>query len=148
MKIDPRLSEIKDCLYRLSARAVIARDGKLLFSQEADYKWWTTPGGGIEYGESVTDGLRRELVEELGIKPEFIKIDNHVLYVANAGVVNNVPRLNIYYRVELPVEDIHINDELLNLEWCSLEDANKLYLNPSLGDIKEIFEAAKLKLVE
>jgi len=31
---------------------------------------WIPPGGGLEFGESVTDGLRREFIEETGLHVE------------------------------------------------------------------------------
>ncbi|WP_406709444.1 NUDIX hydrolase [Trueperella pyogenes] len=33
-----------------------------------DYRWWFTPGGGLEPGESAVEGAVRELAEETGLK--------------------------------------------------------------------------------
>jgi ADP-ribose pyrophosphatase YjhB (NUDIX family)/L-amino acid N-acyltransferase YncA len=56
---------------RPAARAVILdeKDRILLVRFEfADGPLWATPGGGLEAGETVIEGLRRELVEEVGLE--------------------------------------------------------------------------------
>lgn len=53
---------------RLSARAVIYQDDKILLNQHEDDRgfWYVTPGGGIVHGETLEQGLQREVFEELG----------------------------------------------------------------------------------
>ncbi|MDP3519472.1 MAG: NUDIX domain-containing protein [Hydrogenophaga sp.] len=50
---------------------LIRPDGALLLSTRPEGKayagYWEFPGGKIEAGESVTEALRRELTEELGV---------------------------------------------------------------------------------
>lgn len=50
---------------------LIRQDGALLLSTRPEGKayagYWEFPGGKIEAGETVTQALRRELVEELGV---------------------------------------------------------------------------------
>jgi len=42
-------------------------DGRLLLQQRTDIGLWGLPGGAVEYGECVTDALRREVEEETGL---------------------------------------------------------------------------------
>lgn len=52
------------------AAALIVRDGKILMGLREYRKGspvWTFPGGRCEPGERLEDGLRREVVEEIGI---------------------------------------------------------------------------------
>jgi len=50
---------------------LIRADGALLLSTRPEGKayagYWEFPGGKIEAGETVTEALRRELIEELGV---------------------------------------------------------------------------------
>ena len=61
-------------LRRICVRGVIYKDGKL-FCQELKNKdgsgrgFWCTPGGGLEPGEALIEGVRREIIEETGIEP-------------------------------------------------------------------------------
>ena len=65
---------------RVNVRGIIVSDQGELFCQQLtanDGKgrnFWCTPGGGLEMGESLLDGLRREMIEETGVKPEIGKL--------------------------------------------------------------------------
>lgn len=61
---------------RINVRGIIMKDGKL-FCQKLNNShtlhtndFWCTPGGGIDFGESLQEGLRREMIEETGVEPE------------------------------------------------------------------------------
>ncbi|MBK9976083.1 MAG: NUDIX domain-containing protein [Planctomycetes bacterium] len=55
---------------RVAARALIIEEGRLLVMTMADAKgqWCVTPGGGVHRGETLGQGLRREVREEVGIE--------------------------------------------------------------------------------
>ncbi|QOR46486.1 NUDIX hydrolase [Trueperella pecoris] len=53
--------------------AVFNSRGQLLLilghdADKPDYRWWFTPGGGLEAGESPAQGAARELAEETGLQ--------------------------------------------------------------------------------
>jgi double-stranded uracil-DNA glycosylase len=59
-------------IHRDAVRAlVVDADDRILLAQFVNAatgdRWWSTPGGGIEPGESLEGALRRELGEELGL---------------------------------------------------------------------------------
>ena len=51
--------------FRIGVFALIERDGLYLLARRSDIGWWNLPGGGLEYGESLAEGLAREVQEEV-----------------------------------------------------------------------------------
>ncbi|MDR0956120.1 MAG: NUDIX domain-containing protein [Candidatus Nomurabacteria bacterium] len=108
-----QLSSIENCLYRLAARALIARNGKILLTKELDGV--SLPGGGVEYGEDLIGALRRELREEvqLDLTPDQISqrpiaIDTGFFRSADAGFrhqeLDGMPKCSVIYEVILRPE--------------------------------------------
>ena len=53
----------------VSAAGVVYKDGKVLLIR-SERRGWEFPGGIVEQGEALLDGLRREIFEESGISAE------------------------------------------------------------------------------
>ena len=59
---------------RVTVRGIIVKNGALfcqcLKADDGTKKdFWCTPGGGLDAGESLHEGLTRELIEETGVAP-------------------------------------------------------------------------------
>jgi 8-oxo-dGTP diphosphatase len=68
------------------------------------------PGGHVDFGEGLEDGLRRELREELGIEVTVGELAGVFTYVNH---VKKSHSIEVVYFAELvtPEEDIHLNPE-------------------------------------
>lgn len=66
---------------RIAVRGIIYKRGKLfvqkLKNNGVENNFWSTPGGGLDGGESLIAGLHREIIEETGIVPNI----GHLLLV-------------------------------------------------------------------
>ena len=132
--IDPRLPQIVDCLYRLAVKAVIINDHKLLLVKELDDDWWSLPGGGIDYGETVIEALKRELHEEIGVLPSDMQTDGKVVITTVGAIVEGIPKANLFYVVTVPPAKVTIGTDVEKFNWFSASDLNTMHLSPSTGD--------------
>ncbi|UJF17662.1 NUDIX domain-containing protein [Vibrio sp. SS-MA-C1-2] len=55
-----------DMFTRHASRAIVLKGDDILLLYTARYDDYTLPGGGVDQGENVADGLLRELAEETG----------------------------------------------------------------------------------
>ena len=56
-------------MHFVSAAGVVYKDGKVLLIR-SERRGWEFPGGIVEQGETLLDGLKREIFEESGVTAE------------------------------------------------------------------------------
>ncbi len=88
---------------RVAVRGIIYKNGKLLAQWLKAYRYserdfWCTPGGGLDIGEPLEEGLRRELMEELGIEPKI----GRLLFVQQFTEDGKKEQLEFFYLIENP----------------------------------------------
>jgi len=88
---------------RIAVRGIIYKDGKLLSQRLKAYRrnnrnFWCTPGGGLDIGESIEEGLRREMIEETGIDPKI----GRLLFVQQFSEDGKKEQMEFFFLIENP----------------------------------------------
>jgi len=106
-----------------------------------DFGRWCLPGGEINLGEGVADGLKRELLEETGY--EIILENGPPIYFKDNFFY--APDIDEYYQSLIMVFKAKINgnkkdkmkfdnEEIKEVKWVNLDEANKLDKNFILSE--------------
>ncbi|ABM80726.1 NUDIX hydrolase [Hyperthermus butylicus] len=132
-------------LFRVAARCIILRDGKILVQLSKKGDFYRLPGGRIRPDETIVQGLQREVHEELGIE----KIENMRLifivdsfYKRRSGLVHEV---GFYFLCDVGDAEIKPREEHLRIEWIEPEQLDSKNFRPSalaphLRRIREVLE--------
>jgi 8-oxo-dGTP diphosphatase len=56
--------------FRIGVFALLFDENRVLLAHRRDIDWWNLPGGGMEFGETVEDAVKREVFEETGLLVE------------------------------------------------------------------------------
>ena len=99
--------------HSVSVAGIITDDhGRALLIQRADNHRWEPPGGVLELGESIPDGLRREVREETGLDVE---------PVALTGVYKNMNRgiVALVFRCKITGGGLTTTDEASAFQWTA-----------------------------
>jgi len=140
MDVDPRLNNIDDCLYRVATKAIVVHGNEVLLVKEIPEMWWGFPGGGVDHGETVETSLVRELKEELGVSAADITTDYKIAHHTIGTVVDNIPRMNVFYKVSIPEKALKITDQVAEWQWSTHEEFMKLNMSPSYKDRAKLAE--------
>lgn len=134
--------------FNVRVYACVVKDKKVLtlFEEYAGEALMKFPGGGLEYGEGLTDCLKREFEEELNVNIEVI---GH-LYTQEDFLVSrfkeNQQLLTIYYMVNIiNEEDFIIMDPCIEkIDWISIDSPENPF---SLPIDRIVFDKLKEKFL-
>ena len=129
MKPSQLSPDFPDAFYRVSVKGLCIREGKALLvhdftgRSDTDHRpEWELPGGGLDFGESFAEGLKREVKEEVGLAITNIGYVMSMVYVRPDGI----PCLIISLFAEALSEDVRLAPALTEYVWVTLEEAKKV----------------------
>jgi len=107
-------------LHSVSVASVIIDDrGRALLIKRRDNQRWEPPGGVLELGETITEGLCREALEETGLSVE---------PVALTGVYKNMSRgiVALVFRCKATGGKLTVNDEVTDFKWAAPDEIKNM----------------------
>jgi len=130
----------QNCFYRISIKGIVVDDqGRILLARE-DNGMWEMLGGGLDHGEKPKDGLRREILEETGLKVTKIA-DKPSYVVTSKRKENSTYMANIIYEIELESRNFTPSNECQELRFFSIEDTETVELFPNVVELKKLLQA-------
>jgi dihydroneopterin triphosphate diphosphatase len=103
---------------------------------------WSLVMGRLEKGESAVDAIRRELIEETGIKPDALYTTGCVDTYFNAGA-NSIEMMPIFCAPFAEAPNVTLDHEHLAYRWLGFAEAIEILAYPgqrqALPDIKRDF---------
>jgi 8-oxo-dGTP diphosphatase len=107
--------------HSVSVAGVIVDDdtGCALLIQRRDNAHWEPPGGVLEHGERIKDGVRREVKEETGLDVEPVVL---------TGVYKNMQHdiIALVFRCRVVGGDLATNPEVTAFQWASKDEIAEL----------------------
>jgi phosphoglycolate phosphatase-like HAD superfamily hydrolase/ADP-ribose pyrophosphatase YjhB (NUDIX family) len=136
----PDLGVLRDLLDRRRSPASrpIATVGALIHDDSGrvlmirTHKWghrWGIPGGKIRLGESSTDALRRELMEETALEIDDIRFVMVQDSIDSPEFMRPEHFILLNYLAHAMGTDVHLNDEAEEFQWLTATEALELDLN-------------------
>jgi 8-oxo-dGTP diphosphatase len=131
------MDTVPDHFYRTSVKALILNEEKkFLLIQEED-GLWELPGGGINFGESIEDCLKRELKEEMGIETEYISKQPSYFVTAKR---KDIWKSIIVYEIKVKNLNFIPSEECIKIKFFTKEEALKENLFPAIPEFVKAFD--------
>lgn len=117
------------------AGVVVGEDGRVLVIKRDDNGHWEAPGGVLELDESFEDGVRREVLEETGLKVEVEQL---------TGVYKNQTHgiVALVYRCRPAGGEPHVTEEAREIRWMTKEEVQSAMVPAFAVRVLDAFENA------
>ena len=117
------LSKLPDAILPSTQGAIFNRRGEVLLQKRADNGYWALPGGRVDIGESVEEGVIREVLEETGLSVTVKRLigvysgpkDYSTVMVYPSGQV--VQFVALVFACEVQSGQLQISDESTDIEY-------------------------------
>lgn len=134
--------------YRLSSRAIVIKDDRVLLNEFNNGEYYNLPGGGVEVDETLRDAVAREVLEESGLSV----IVKEMLYVFEYNPIRDEYRygdrgsLSHVFRCEIDENKDGVAPTVIDsnptnssvstgCKWVTLEELKDINLVPKINDI-------------
>jgi len=133
---------MKKSKIRNRAAVIVIQEGKILLVQHHKYEkeYWLLPGGGVDFGETLQEAARRELLEETGLNCAV----GDLLFVSESIPPDEHRHvINYYFEAKLTGGDMYVGDDqqLVDVKWFLLDDLPHLVVYPNV--VSEILQWAR-----
>lgn len=91
---------------------------------------WEIPGGGVEYGESSDDAIKREVREETALKIKVL-----FPYTTFSYIWNKVHRIDIQYLCKPLSSKIKLSEEHDEYLWATKKEVKKLKMTENMREV-------------
>ena len=138
----------KDKKIIIKVRALILHKGKLLVGEHPHDKTFVAlPGGHLEWGEDLKECLSREIIEELGVKPDI----GRLFYVNTFTQADNRHYVEFFFEIENGMDYLDTEKlirshayEITKIGWVNPTD--DIFILPKI--LAEDFKAGKVVSVK
>ncbi len=136
--VGARMSE-RHYITDITQKAIISHNGMILLVHDVEDDLWELPGGRLNEGESLHDGLNREIKEEIGVNVEPTDVFDLFIFTGKRH------HFAVVYQCTLlsSPDDIKMNEEISHVRWIKAEDVASIPMRPEYTTLlKKYFSIA------
>lgn len=121
-------------MFLFSVKGILLKDKKILILKRSDHiesrgGTWEFPGGGVNFGESLEEALKREVYEETRLS---VKVDKPI-YAWSIIKDENKQVIGIHLLCEMiGNERIILSDEHCNYAWVTIDKLETYTMSPCI----------------
>ena len=150
MDIEKSINDLYGGKLRIRVCGFCINNQKILLLNHASKNGdlWIPPGGGLEYGETIEDALKREFIEETNLK---IDLDNFLFITEFIDLPLHAVELFYLVKITSGIEKLGKDPEspnhsqlLQDLKWFSIDEIKNIPVEQKHEAIKD----KKLKILE